>query len=225
MKLRLLAVSDVVNPKLYSPQVLELKDKVDLIVSCGDVPIYYLDFIATTLGKPLFFVCGNHDNYDIKEKGRVLNQVVYPPMNSLFEKENIKMGGVNLDGRIENYMGFTFAGLEGSMEYNKGEHQYRENEMRRKIFRLIPGLILNRIFRGRYLDVLVTHSPPFGVHDRNDKAHKGFKSFLNFIKRFSPAYLIHGHSHIYDNREERITMVGKTKVINCYDYMIIEVEK
>ncbi len=220
MKLKLLVVSDVVNPKLYSSQVVEFKEKVDLIISCGDVPIYYLDFLATTLGKPLFFVCGNHDNYDLKKPGVIKNTLIFPSL----EAENIKMGGINLDGRLENYRGFVFAGLEGSFDYNRGEHQYSESEMKMKINKLIPGLLINKIFKGRYLDVLVTHAPPFGIHDRDDLAHKGFKSFLNFIKRFSPSYLIHGHSHIYDNREERITMVGKTKVVNCYDFMLMEIE-
>jgi len=30
---------------------------------------------------------------------------------------------------------------------------------------LVPGLIANRISRGRWLDVLIVHSPPQGIHD------------------------------------------------------------
>jgi len=224
VKLRLLVISDVVNSKLYSPQVAELSNKVDLIVSCGDLPMYYLDYVATTIGKPLFFVCGNHDNYDLKTVNRSVVSRFYSNFPD-FDRENLKMGGLNLDGKVENYKGFIFAGLEGSFFYNKGEHQYNEQEMGRKINKLLAKLLLNKLFKGRYLDVLVTHAPPFGIHDREDLAHKGFKNFLNFIHNFSPAYLIHGHSHIYDNREERITLVGNTKVINCYDYMLIDIER
>ena len=39
--------------------------------------------------------------------------------------------------------------------------------------RLTPQLLWNRQRYGRYLDVLVTHSPPFGVHDRPDLPHYG----------------------------------------------------
>lgn len=220
----LLALSDVVNPKLYSPAIIELKDKIDLIVSCGDLPIYYLDFISTTLGKPLFFVCGNHDNYDYKNKDNILRNVNSSKYFN-FDKENIRMGGINLDGRVEEFKGFIFAGLEGSMDYNKGEHQYSDKEMKKKINKLAIKLWLNKFKNGRYLDVLVTHAPPFGIHDRNDLPHRGFKSFIEFIEKYSPAYLIHGHSHIYDRREKRETIIGKTKVINCYDYMIINIER
>ncbi len=220
----LLALSDVVNPKLYSPSVLELKDKIDLIVSCGDLPMYYLDYISTTLGKPLFFVCGNHDNYDYKKK-----DYIFKNSNSskyfFSDREDIKMGGINLDGRVEEYKGFIFAGLEGSMEYNKGEHQYSDKEMKRKINKLSAKLIFNKLRTGRFLDVFVTHSPPFGIHDRDDLPHRGFKSFVDFIEKFSPAYLIHGHSHIYDRRELRETVIGRTKVINCYDHIIINIER
>ena len=97
-------------------------------------------------------------------------------------------------------------------------------EIKRKILKLKPRLWLNKLFYGRYIDVIVTHAPPFGIHDRSDLPHKGFLSFLNFIKKYSPAYLLHGHSHIYDNREERITKVGNTIVVNCYDYVLIDIE-
>ncbi len=217
----LLAVSDVVNPKLYSSAIVELKDKIDLVVSCGDLPIYYLDYISTTLGKPLFFVCGNHDNYDLKKDDKLMkNKFLF-----LNDEKDVKMGGINLDGKVEKFKGFIFAGLEGSVDYNKGDHQYSDKEMKRKINKLSLALLANKIKEGRFLDVLVTHAPPFGVHDREDLPHRGFKSFLEFIEKYSPSYLIHGHSHIYDRRESRETMIGKTKVINCYDYMIIDIER
>jgi Icc-related predicted phosphoesterase len=222
VKLKVLALSDVVNTKLYSPYIEEYKDKVDLVISCGDLPIYYLDFIATSLGKPLFFVCGNHDHYDLKTKNMVFIQDKILKMN--YEEKNVKMGGINLDGKVEVFSGVIFAGIEGSMLYNRGEHQYTEMQIKRKILKLKPRLWLNKLFYGRYIDVIVTHAPPFGIHDRSDLPHKGFLSFLNFIKKYSPAYLLHGHSHIYDNREERITKVENTMVVNCYDYVLIDIE-
>ena len=56
---RLLAVADEVDRELYDPQIKELD--VDLVVSCGDLPFDYLEFILTTLSVPLIFVPGNHD--------------------------------------------------------------------------------------------------------------------------------------------------------------------
>jgi Icc-related predicted phosphoesterase len=117
-----------------------------------------------------------------------------------------------------------FAGLEGSILYNYGEHQYTERQMQRKISALAPALYLTKLTSGRYLDVLVTHAPPLGIHDRNDPAHRGFKAFLKFISRYHPKYLLHGHTHIYDMNEQRIFEYEGTKVVNCYNFVIIDIK-
>jgi Icc-related predicted phosphoesterase len=82
--------------------------------------------------------------------------------------------------------------------------------------------LLNRLREGRFLDVLVTHSPPFGIHDLSDPAHQGFKAFLPFIDRFHPDYLIHGHTHIYDSRTIRQSVRGHTLIVNAYGYKFID---
>lgn len=224
MKLRVLALSDVVNPKLYSPLILEYKERVDLVISCGDLPAYYLDFVVTSLGKPLFFVCGNHDSYEFDKRFRPPTPIINKNLltdNAIIQQ---RIGGYNLDGRIEIYSGFIFLGLEGSINYNRGVHQYSNKEMERKILKLKPLLWWNKLTRGRFVDVVVTHAPPYGIHDREDFAHRGFESFINLIKKYSPSYVLHGHSHIYDKREERITLIGSTKVVNCYDYILLDLE-
>lgn len=59
--MRVLAVSDRVLDKLYSGQVRHLFPDIDLIVGCGDLPFYYLDFLTSALDAPLVYVRGNHD--------------------------------------------------------------------------------------------------------------------------------------------------------------------
>ena len=108
------------------------------------------------------------------------------------------------------------------MRYNRGENQYTEWEMYFEIFRLIPRLLWNRLFHGRYADILLTHAPPRGIHDKPDKCHWGFKAFLWFMKVFKPAYLIHGHIHLYDLADVRRTQWGRTSVINAYSHCIID---
>ena len=58
--LRVLAVADHVEPQLYDNGVADWLGPVDVIISCGDLPPYYLDFLVSTLGAPLFHVLGNH---------------------------------------------------------------------------------------------------------------------------------------------------------------------
>jgi len=91
-----------------------------------------------------------------------------------------------------------------------------------KINKLKPRLYLNRLFKKRYVDILVTHAPPYKIHDQEDLCHKGFKSFNYFIQKFKPRYLLHGHIHFYGTKNDWITEIGNTKIINAYGYRLIE---
>ncbi len=98
------------------------------------------------------------------------------------------MGAVNLHKRTANEGGLLLAGLEGSMRYNDGPGaQYSEREMWRNVYGLAPALMRNRMRTGRYLDVLMAHSPPAGIHDKPDLPHQGFTSFLALMRWFKPA--------------------------------------
>ncbi len=223
--MKILAVSDVVNKFLYSEQIKKLAADVDVIVSCGDLPSYYLDFLVTTLGKPLLYVCGNHDRYDLTKKSQITLSDVRSFRSSEYNIDSeCFFGGRNLHEHAENIDNVIFYGLEGSIRYNRGDHQYTDRQMKRIIWKKSPGLFVNRLREGRYLDILVTHAPPFGIHDEKDRAHRGFKSFVEFMKKFRPKYLLHGHIHLYDRNTPRITQFLETKVINCYDYQILNLE-
>ncbi|MGQ9516372.1 MAG: metallophosphoesterase family protein [Anaerolineae bacterium] len=207
--MRILAISDVIEERLYNPGAASSFANVDLVLSCGDLPWYYLEYLVTTLNKPLYYVFGNHEPA-YEENGERLKDVP---------------GCVNLDGRVVQVQGLLIAGLEGSIRYRPhGEHQYTEWEMWGKIIRLLPKLMWNRITKGRYLDILVTHAPPAGIHDAQDRCHQGFRPYLWFMERFSPRYLIHGHTHMYMPSQERQTRYKDTEVINAYGYVILDVE-
>lgn len=224
--MKVLAVSDTVNKLLYSPQVKRLAGNVDLIVSCGDLPAYYLDFLVSTLGKPLFYICGNHDNYETKEQNlrSELSDARSFYSTQLDYVNTLNFGGNNLDRKVVDFRGALFAGLEGSFRYNKGDHQYNEAQMRRHIAKMGPKLFWNRVRFKKSVDVLITHASPRGIHDKDDNAHRGFESYLRFIEKYRPKYLLHGHIHIYDRREERITEYKGTQIINCYDYQILDLD-
>lgn len=210
--MKILTVSDIVEPGLYHASICERYGNVALLLACGDLPNYYLEFIVTMLNKPLYYVFGNHDKNIIQtEKGL----------------KPVKPGGcVNLDGRTVNYKGLLLAGLEGSMRYKQdGGPQYTGQEMWLKTLGLVPQLLWNRLRYGRYLDILITHSPPYGVHDASDLCHTGFKSFLWLMKRFRPRYLIHGHVHLYGHNPVRRTLYESTLVVNTYGHQIIEWKK
>lgn len=221
--MKLLIVSDVVNQKLYSPLVTTVVEDVDLIISCGDLPMYYLDYLVSTINKPLLYVCGNHDHYTKKKKWcDTLNEVNDFKYHKLNYQKKCFFGGVNIDMKVIEKNHVLFAGLEGSYLYNYGEHQYTEKQMWNRILMMAPSLFYNRMTRHRYVDVVVSHAPPYGIHDGKDLPHRGFESFLSFIKTFKPKVWFHGHTHLYDRNASRVTKINGTYVINAYDYQIVD---
>ena len=211
--MKILTVSDKVDELIYSPAIKRLGADVDLVLGCGDLPAYYLEFIVTMLGGPLFYVIGNHAN-EVKQQYMPAQQWEYPG------------GCVNLDERVVRYRGLLIAGLEGSIRYNANPYfQYTEREMALKVWRLVPSLLMNRIRYGRYLDILITHAPPLGIHDRTDRCHQGFQAFVTFMERFRPRYLIHGHVHLYSPNDVAETVFGSTTVINTYGSKLLEIDE
>ena len=106
--MKILCISDTVMPQMESAANLRRRyNDIELVISCGDMPAVYVEFIVSILNVPLFYVRGNHDEgYDH-----------YPP------------GGEDLHRTVIKYEGLTFTGLEGSMKYNRGHIQYTEYEM------------------------------------------------------------------------------------------------
>lgn len=205
--MKILAVSDRVVESIYSAQICERFGDVDMVLSCGDLPYSYLEYIVSMLNVPCFFVHGNHDQPEYTANGRTLAE---------------PGGWVNLDGRVVMTEGILVGGLEGSIRYKPGvPFQYTESEMAYRVWRMVPELITNRVLHGRCLDIIITHAPPFGIHDGEDLCHRGFKALLGLMSRFRPRYLLHGHKHIYGPEPWR-TRYLDTEVINVYPSRVIE---
>ncbi len=222
--MKILCVSDQIDPLVYSSRIKDRFGDVDLVVSAGDLPMDYLGFIVSTLNKPLLFVFGNH-NLDEYSYYRPDFDDAFRPKDAT-ERYNAGLSGaIHIGTKLKREAGLIFAGLGGSIKYNKGRNQFSDLEMYFEIFKLLPGLFLNRIFRGRYLDILLTHAPPLGIHDKSDKCHQGFKAFLWFMRRFKPRYLVHGHIHLYDLNDVRETRYGETLVVNAYSHYLIDTRK
>jgi len=197
---------------LYCSNVWEKFPGIDMVIGCGDLPYYYLEFLVSAFDVPLIFVHGNHDSGAQYGAGR--GQITKV------------QGGTPIDGRTRVVNDLLLAGLGGSMRYRpNAKYMFTESEMNRQVARLIPQFIWNRQRYGRYLDILVAHSPPFGIHDRPDIPHTGFKVFLKIMEWFKPRYLLHGHIHIYRQDTIRETLYQETKVINVYPYHIFDFDE
>jgi len=214
--LKILCISDKIDPQVYSPQIKSRFSDIDLILSAGDLPLNYLDYIISNLNKPLLFVFGNHHNEELKHYKKIMDF----PVN-FNGNEYLGCGAVYMETKVKTEENFIVAGLGGSMRYNRGRNQFTDFEMFIEITKLIPCLLWNRIVKVRYLDILLTHAPPKGIHDKKDKCHTGFKSFLWFMKVFKPKFLVHGHTHLYDLCEVRTTKWEETTVVNAYSHYVL----
>ena len=220
----ILSVADHVDPLVYSHSIKDRFGGIDCILGAGDLDISYYEYIVSCLNKPLYFVFGNHNLKNLSFFRPSPDS--YPTMN-WENKSSQGFGSICIDGKVvrDKKYNLIIAGLGGCRRYNKGEHQFTEFQMFMRIAHLIPRLLFNRIFRERWLDILLTHAAPAGIHDRDDPCHRGFKSFIWFMKRFKPKYLIHGHVHLYDINAQRASRFDDTTVLNAYNHIVLDLEK
>jgi Icc-related predicted phosphoesterase len=198
--MKLLCISDMVDPALSRQLDPERYKDIDLVISCGDLPPEYLSSLRWALNVPLLYVRGNHDiRYDQK-----------PPE-----------GCINLHNRIVRHGSLKILGLEGSRWYNGGPIQYTETQMRRLVWRLRPRIW----FRGG-IDMVVSHASPRFIHDAEDRCHRGFAIYRKLIDWYQPRYFLHGHIHAhFDHDAQRTTSEGDTKVINCFGTYQVEIDE
>ncbi len=203
--LKILTISDVERSLLYCSRTAERFSDVNLIISCGDLPMSYLDFVSSSINVPLYFVSGNHQNLnEIRQDGKV---------------ERSSSIGYDLHRRCLRFnRQLLIAGIEGSIRYNRGQKQYTQFQMWINIFALIPALLWNKLRYGRFLDIFVTHASPWKIHDGEDSAHIGIKAFRWFDRVFKPLYHLHGHIHVYRSTTITETVYYQTRVINTYGY-------
>src|SRR5918997_2925078 len=128
---KILCLSDRVEPMLQGPSLNSYARGVEAVISCGDLPFDYLEYVVTFLGAPVYYVLGNHDpGPDGPE---------YPE------------GCTPLDGRVvdagDEAGGLVLAGLSGSRLYSGGPNQYTERQMRRRARTLSARILWRRLSR------------------------------------------------------------------------------
>lgn len=198
--MKVLAVSDYLEPLHCDLPHGAALAGVELILSCGDLPPDYLSSLTRAFAAPLYYVRGNHD---------------------LRLEAALPGGCLDIHARIVPFGGVTILGLEGSHWYNGGPHQYTEAEMRTIIRHLRPQLR-----RQKRVDIVVAHAAPRNIHDAEDPCHRGFQSFRRLIERYRPRYFLHGHIHgRFADPAERISLIGGTRVVNCAGHYLFEIDE
>jgi len=199
--MKVLAVSDKPEPRfMMSGKGVPHAQEIELVLACGDLPASYLEHLVTILNVPLYYVLGNHDE-------QLYGQHL--------------CGCTCLDEATVMFKNRIFGGLSGSIRYSDGRLTYSEEGMMRKISRLFPQLLFNRLRFGRHLDILITHSPLYGMLDEATRTHQGFRVLRIFDKHFRPHYHLHGHTLIASGRYW--TRYHTTKIVNINHYRILDI--
>lgn len=195
--MKILFLSDEESPAYWDYFRKETFEDIDLIVSCGDLKAEYLSFLTTMTTLPVLYVKGNHDKYEV----------------------NVPEGCISIEDDIYEFRGIRLLGLGGCQRYNRGDNQYTEKQMSKRIAKLRW-----KLFRKKGFDILVTHAPALGINDDEDLCHRGFECFHKLVEKYQPKYFVHGHVHLtYGSQIKREAMMGNTKVINAYNHYIVEI--
>lgn len=196
--MKILAVSDEECAALWDYYTPGKLDDIDLIISCGDLNAAYLSFLVTVAKCPVLYVAGNHD----------VRYQINPPE-----------GCDPIDDHFVIFNGVRIVGLGGCRKYHPGPYQYTEWQMRHRIRKL-----RFRLWRHKGVDIVVTHAAPAGLGDAEDPAHWGFQALTDFLDKYHPAFLLHGHVHVtYGQNVPREIDYNGTRVINAFERYIIEI--
>ena len=210
--MKVLAVSDEITSWIYSPRLREKceEKQIEFAISCGDLSIEYLEFIASSINRPCFFVRGNHDHYEIGPHGEIKSHPA---------------GWTDLDMARTSFKHLSMAGLEGCIRYKPGApYQYSQRDQQLRAFWLSRKMAIPNLVNGRGVDVFVAHSPPNGIQDGTDHAHVGFTALNWIIENFKPRLLLHGHQHRnYAPQQAGETQIGETLVVNVHPWRILEI--
>ena len=197
--MKILAISDIPSKALWDYDTRSRLEGIDLILSCGDLPKKYLEYLTNFTTVPILYVHGNHDGSFLHDEP----------------------GGCTcVDDTVYVYKGLRIMGLGGCMRYNREDtYQYTEAAMRKRASRL-----RFKVRRAGGIDLLLTHAPASGLNDGPDRAHKGFACFNELLDKYEPPWFIHGHVHLnYDANLPRVCTRGKTTVINATERYVFEI--
>jgi uncharacterized protein len=205
--IRLLAVSDEVEPALEEAATRQALGPIDLVLGAGDLEPSYLGFLADAFGVPLLYVRGNHDvgaAWDAAEREHV--PAVLP------------------DGRIHDEQGLRLLPFSGAPRYAprgraSAEQQVSGATMWRRVLRSWPGAAARRPV------LVLTHAAPRNLNDAADQAHRGFAAFRWLLDRLAPPLWLHGHATLLQRGiEARTARRNGTMLVNVTGATLVELE-
>lgn len=149
---------------------------------------------SDTIQTPVLAILGNHDSRTLLDE---VQRDFFPEI-------------VNLDCKTTTVGGFTIGGFAGSVKYKDTDYYcVRTQGQAQKDIQALPKV-----------DILLCHSQPsfdaqvfFAVTENGlaVKAHDGLYALGEYIKKYQPRFVFHGHLH-----DMYLAEHGDTEIICCY---------
>lgn len=201
--IRLLAVSDAVDPALEHAINRVALGHLDAIVGCGDLEPAYLGFVADAFGVPIAYVRGNHD------RGGQWSETAGKAPQHLSSGHLIQVGGLTVAP-------FEWPGLRADRAPRDEVTAWRD------VLRVSRGLLVRRLRGWRSPVLVLSHAPPRGVGDHEaNRYHLGYMAYRWLLERLRPPLWLHGHVNpatIADWREQH----GSSMVANVTGSVVVE---
>lgn len=121
-----------------------------------------------------------------------------------------QLGIVDMHLKTLEVDGISFGGFEGS-------HRYKNYHFA-KMYTQDEAVELMKDFP--YVDVFIAHSPPAGINDEDDPAHKGLIALRNYLDQKQPKYFFHGHT--YPTPDSLVQKCNNTNVVYVTADKIVE---
>jgi uncharacterized protein len=201
--IRLLAVSDDVDPALEHAVNRDALGHIDAIVGCGDLEPSYLGFLADAFKTELAFVRGNHDR-----GGHWVATSDHAP-------EPLQSGRlIDIDGIT--VVPFEWPGARRDPAVRDEWRAWRD------VLRVERKLLLRRLTgRPTHPLLVISHAPPRGVGDSTDPYHVGYAAYRWLLDRHQPPIWLHGHTTPAAVPHWRV-IAGPSTVCNVTGSIVVE---
>ena len=201
---RILAVSDVVDPALAWSANRDALGRIDLVVGCGDLEPAALAFVIDSFLAPSIVVRGNHDT----GAGWAQGVHLLPSIARSGVSTRTRLAG---GGEIE-VLPLGWAGTPGAVA-RRDEGAAWRHVLEGRARRIIGG-------RAGRPFIVISHAPPLGAGDAPDPYHRGFRGYRWLLERTRPVLWLHGHTPLA-SVPWRVTC-GSTTLVNVTGAVLIE---
>lgn len=200
--IRILAVSDVVDPALEHAINREALGRLDAIVGCGDLEPSYLGFLGDAFGVPVMFVRGNHD------RGGRWSETARRAPGHLASGRLVDLDGITVAP-------FEWPGLRPDRALRDEWTAWRD------VLRAWRTVTVRRLFHGKPV-LVISHAPPRGVGDHAaNRYHLGYAAYRWLLERIRPPLWLHGHTDPASIDDWR-TSLGTSVVANVTGSVVVE---